>query len=123
MAIKAIDMKGVKDAISREMLDCEIEALTTLNHSNILKCYDVVRETSHCYIITELCNEGDLSDLVKKKRRLPENDLLRILRDIVLGFVEIGDKKFLHRDLKLANIFMKDGKAIIADFGFAKKHL
>ena len=116
-------MKGVKDAISREMLDCEIEALTTLNHSNILKCYDVVRETSHCYIITELCNEGDLSDLVKKKRRLPENDLLRILRDIVLGFVEIGDKKFLHRDLKLANIFMKDGKAIIADFGFAKKHL
>lgn len=36
-------MKGVKDAISREMLDCEIEALTTLNHNNILKCFDVVR--------------------------------------------------------------------------------
>lgn len=24
VAIKAIDMKGVKDSISREMLDCEI---------------------------------------------------------------------------------------------------
>lgn len=65
-------MKGVKDSISREMLDCEIEALTTLNHSNILKCYDVVREQSHCFIITEFCNQGDLSELVKKKRRMTE---------------------------------------------------
>ncbi len=34
----------------------------------------------------------------------------------------MGDKRFLHRDLKLANIFMNEGNAIIADFGFAKKH-
>ena len=32
----------------------------------------------------------------------------------------MGDKRFLHRDLKLANIFMNEGNAIIADFGFAK---
>lgn len=52
VAIKAIDMKGVKDAISREMLDCEIEALRTIKHHNVLKCFDVIRETSHCYIVT-----------------------------------------------------------------------
>ena len=51
------------------MLDCEIEALTTLNHSNILRCFDVVREPSHCFIITEFCNQGDLSELVKKKKK------------------------------------------------------
>ena len=43
VAIKAIDMKGIKDSISREMLNCEIEALKTLSHHNILKCFDVVR--------------------------------------------------------------------------------
>ena len=99
-------MKGVKDSISREMLDCEIEALTTLNHGNILKCYDVVREISHCYIITEFCNQGDLSELVKKKGRMTESETLKVLKDIVCGFVEMGERKFLHRDLKLANIFM-----------------
>lgn len=72
VAIKAIDMKGVKDSISREMLDCEIEALRTIKHDNVLKCYDVVRESSHTYIVTEFCNHGDLSGLVKKKRRLSE---------------------------------------------------
>lgn len=41
--------------------------------------------------------------------------------DILSGYIEIADKKFLHRDLKLANIFVNDGRAIIADFGFAKR--
>ena len=44
------------------------------------------------------------------------------MKDIVSGFIEIAEKNFLHRDLKLANIFLSNGKAIIADFGFAKKH-
>jgi len=34
----------------------------------------------------------------------------------------MADKSFLHRDLKLANIFLNDGRALLADFGFAKKH-
>jgi serine/threonine protein kinase len=44
------------------------------------------------------------------------------MKDIVSGFIEIGDKNYLHRDLKLANIFISNGRAIIADFGFAKKN-
>lgn len=86
-----------------------------------MKCFDVIRETSHCYIVTEYCNEGDLSSLLKKKRRMNEGEVLAIMKDIVDGFLEIGENKFLHRDLKLANIFMNGGVAKIADFGFAKK--
>lgn len=44
------------------------------------------------------------------------------MKDIVSGFVEMAEKNFLHRDLKLANIFLSEGRAVIADFGFAKKH-
>jgi serine/threonine-protein kinase ULK2 len=60
--------------------------------------------------------------LLKKKRRMSESETVNILKDIVNGFVEMGDRRFLHRDLKLANIFMNNGNAIIADFGFAKKN-
>lgn len=117
-------MKGVKDAVSREMLDCEIQALTKLKHPNILRCYEVIREPTHCYIITEFCEQGDLSSLLKKKRKMPESEVLSIMKDIVSGYLEIGENKFLHRDLKLANILMNQkGLAKIADFGFAKKSL
>lgn len=115
-------MKGVKDTVSREMLDCQIQALTKLKHPNILKCYDVIRETSHCYIITEFCNEGDLSTFLKRKKKASVKEVLKIMKDIVSGFIEMAERNFLHRDLKLANIFISDGKAVIADFGFAKKH-
>ena len=47
---------------------------------------------------------------------------MKIIKDIVNGYIEIGEKSFLHRDLKLANIFMSNGSAKIADFGFAKKN-
>lgn len=70
VAIKAIDMKGIRDSAAREMLECEIEAITTLNHSNIMKCHEVVKEPSYCYIITEFCNGGDLSGFLKKKGRV-----------------------------------------------------
>ena len=48
--------------------------------------------------------------------------MLKLTKDIVSGFIEMAEKKFLHRDLKLANIFMSSGRALLADFGFAKKH-
>lgn len=32
-----------------------------------MKCYDVIKDSSYCYIITELCNGGDLGEMLKKK--------------------------------------------------------
>lgn len=87
VAIKAIDMNGVRDSAAREMLECEIEALTTLTHHNIMKCYDVVKETSHCYIITELCSGGDLGEMLKKKGRFLEHDAIPILKGIIKGYI------------------------------------
>lgn len=93
-----------------------------MNHANVLKCYDVFTTVNNCYIITELCNEGDLAALITKRKKLAENDAIGYIRDICQGFFEIASNSFLHRDLKLANIFLKDGVAKIADFGFAKKN-
>ena len=59
--------------------------------------------------------------MLKKKRRISEDETIKMVKDVVRGFIEIGSRGFLHRDLKLANILLKDEKAKIADFGFAKK--
>ena len=48
---------------------------------------------------------------------------MELTKGIVSGFIEIASAGFLHRDLKLANIFLSQRRAVIADFGFAKKHL
>ena len=39
---------------------------------------------------------------------------------IMNGFKELHKHKVMHRDFKLANVFLHDDKIIIGDFGFAK---
>ena len=52
---------------------------------------------------------------------MAESEVFSFMKDIVNGFIEIGENKFLHRDLKLANILVSEkGVAKIADFGFSK---
>jgi serine/threonine protein kinase len=38
-----------------------------------------------------------------------------------MGFIHIGESGFLHRDMKPANILLRDKVVKIADFGFAKR--
>jgi serine/threonine-protein kinase ULK/ATG1 len=105
------------------MLHCEMEALKTLKHPNVLCCHDIFTTANNCYIITELCSEGDLASLIKTRKRLSETEANSFIADIMAGFLEIADKNYLHRDLKLANILLSKGAAKIADFGFAKKNV
>jgi serine/threonine protein kinase len=120
VAIKVIDLKELKDRFAHEMLQGEIQAIRTLNHQNILHCYDVFTTVNNCYIIMEFCNEGDLAGYLRKRSRLSEEEACRLLADIVAGFAEMARSGYLHRDIKLANILLKNGTAKIADFGFAK---
>ena len=43
-----------------------------------------------------------------------------LVADIMEGLMYLADRNIIHRDLKVANVFLSGGKAKIADFGFAK---
>lgn len=89
--------------------------------SNIIEVFDILATKNNTYIITELCEGGDLSKLIAAKRGLPEAEAITILRQIVDGYSEISSNRIIHRDLKPANILLKDNKIKIADFGFAMR--
>jgi serine/threonine protein kinase len=42
------------------------------------------------------------------------------VRDIFKGLLYLGERGIVHRDLKIANVFIHNNIAKIADFGFAK---
>ena len=52
------------------------------------------------------CNGGDLNMLLKQKGPLPESQCLMILKQIVSGLSEFEKLQVMHRDLKLANMFL-----------------
>ena len=67
-----------------------------------------------------MCNEGDLESRLRKERYFSELKAEAIIKDIFEGLCYIADKNVIHRDVKVANIFISNSKVKIADFGFAK---
>jgi serine/threonine-protein kinase ULK/ATG1 len=68
------------------MLDCEISILRGLDHPHILKLQAVLKTVNHCYLITEMCEGGDLAGLIKKRGRIPESEAVALFGKIVGGF-------------------------------------
>ena len=75
------------------------------------------------YIIMEYCNGGTLKDyLIKVKESangITNEELKQIYSQLISGMKDINSK-LIHRDIKLENIFVKDGIIKIGDFGISK---
>jgi len=65
---------------------------------------------------------GDLKTIIKNQngRYFSEDQILNWMTQICLSLKHIHDRKILHRDLKSQNIFLKDGRIKLGDFGIAK---
>lgn len=115
-------MRMIKGEVHKNLLASEIEVLKSLKNSqNIIEVYDIYNTKNNTYIITELCDGGDLAKLIASRRSLPEHEAVPLMNQIINGYNNIHDKGIIHRDLKPANIFLRNQEIKIADFGFAMK--
>lgn len=72
------------------------------------------------YIITEFCEDGDLYHYLDRKKKLPESEAKKYLKQLMKGAEYLHANGIIHRDLKPANILIKNGICKLSDFGFAK---
>ena len=104
----------------RRLFDTEMAVMSKIKHPNILHLYEYLETNNNYYLVIDYCNNGDLENHVKKNQCLGEQESVYFLMQIMNGFKELHKHKIMHRDFKLANIFLNDDKVIIGDFGFAK---
>ncbi len=122
-AIKKIDKSKINsNPILKRLLKTEVSIMHEIHHPNILHLHDFLESKNNYYLVVDLCNKGDFENYLKMKnvKCLPEKDAVYFLKQIMNGFQELRKKKVLHRDFKLANLFINDETLIIGDFGFAK---
>lgn len=101
----------------------EIKSLKKLNHPNIVKLKEVIRENDVLHMVFEFM-EANLYELTKnRKKLLPETEVRNITFQIMQGLSFIHKNGYFHRDLKPENILCNDGSKVIkiADFGLARE--
>lgn len=118
-AVKIVDFEETDDI--RKLFN-EILTLTKLKSDYLNKYHESFVVGSTMWIVLEYCGGGLCLDLIKAVGRLPDEIASYIIKSVLLGVVYLHKQRLIHRDIKLANIFITDrGLVKLGDFGVSSE--
>lgn len=120
VALKFLPVEMARDEMILARFRNEVRTARQVAHPNVCRCYDLGEVDGAPYISMEYIDGEDLSTLIKRIGRLPQDKGVELARQLCAGIAAAHDKGVLHRDLKPANILInKKGQLLITDFGLA----
>jgi serine/threonine protein kinase len=120
VAIKALPAEFATDLERIARLEREAKMLASLNHPNIAAIYGLEQVDATRFLVLELIDGDTLADIAARGP-LPDEEALRLSRQIADALEAAHEKGVVHRDLKPANVKVTlDGKVKVLDFGLAK---
>ena len=118
--MKIIKKTSLIKSRTKQKLISEIKIHKSLNHENIVKFEHYFEDAENVYVLLELCYNQTLHELVKRRKKLTELEAQYYVFYIVKTLQYLHNLKIIHRDLKLANIFLTENMQIkLGDFGLA----
>ena len=99
----------------------EGEALSQLNHPNIVKMLAATQENGDYYLVMEYVTGGSLLDALNDAPQFSVQRALYIALDLADALTRAHRLSILHRDIKPANVLLAaDGTPRLTDFGMAR---
>lgn len=111
-----------KTTLSKSSIDniiTEIKLLKILKHEHVVEMRDFFWDDKRIYIVMEYCDGGDLSDFIKKRRRLPENICKKFLQQLAQALRFLRSHNVCHMDLKPQNLLLARKPKIVLKVGGA----
>jgi len=120
-AAKVINLRIAPTDFTHKFLPRELEICKKMDHDNVVRTYDIVKQTGKIILMMDYASKGDLLMYCKLVGAMADRRIKPIFRQIVLGAEYLHDLGIIHRDLKCENILLcGDNRVVIADFGFAR---
>lgn len=120
---KRYALKIVKAQMASKMeqkFQTELQIHSKMRHPNIVQFHRAFTFENCTYLVLELCSNGSLMDMVKRRKGLTEPEVRFYTVQIAGAIKYMHAKGIIHRDLKMGNIFLdKYMNAKIGDFGLA----
>ncbi|KAF7518786.1 hypothetical protein PCG10_010563 [Penicillium crustosum] len=101
-------------------IEREVVIMKLIEHPNVISLYDVWENRGELYLVLEHVEGGELFDYVSNNGPLPEEEAVRLFRQIIAALGYCHRFNICHRDLKPENILLDANHNVkLADFGMA----
>lgn len=124
-AVKWLPREELESSEKRKnMLLNEYYILKQIDHSHIIKIFELWQDEVYYYIITEYLEGGEIYKTISKRKKFTEIDWAQITKQILLALNYWHKGNIVHRDLKPENILFEtkdyNSNIKLVDFGFAE---
>ena len=126
VAVKVLNPKRAQDREAISRLRHEARVAGTLGHPNICAIYDMGRlDDGSPYLVMERLHGETLAQRLLREVRLPIDDLIDVMVQVLSALSAAHQRGIIHRDLKPDNIFLSRRQGMRAvpkllDFGISK---
>jgi serine/threonine-protein kinase len=97
----------------------EIKLTAALQHPHILPLFDSGSADGLLFYVMPYVEGETLRTRLERERQLPIADAVRIATEVADALGYAHGRAVVHRDIKPENILLRDGHALVADFGIA----
>jgi serine/threonine-protein kinase len=119
-AIKVLPKTRVNDSSYLARFHLEAQATASLDHPNIVRCYDVNNDGDTHYIVMEFIAGKDIQTVVKEEGPLPLELACNYMAQAAEGLANAHASNLIHRDVKPANLLVDEtGVVKVLDLGLA----
>ncbi|KAK4498716.1 hypothetical protein PRZ48_009226 [Zasmidium cellare] len=121
---QVVALKIVKSQMEPKKLEqkfvTELQIHSKLTHPNIVTFYRAFSFQTSTYVVLEICTNGSLADMLKKRRYLTLPEIRRLVIQVCGAVKYLHHRHIVHRDLKTGNLFLDHNMNVkVGDFGLA----
>jgi len=121
VALKVIRPELASDHDILQRFKQEILLASKISNRNVIRIYDLGDAEGLKFVTMEYLEGEDLRTLLRRRGKLPVEEAVDIIEQVLSGLRSAHQEGVIHRDLKPGNI-MRDprGRVVVMDFGLAR---
>lgn len=99
----------------------EVKSLRKLNHPNIIKLKEIVRENNELFFIFDYMEYNLYQVMRDRGKPFSEEEIRTYMSQVLQGLAHMHSNGYFHRDLKPENLLVTNNVIKVADFGLARE--